>query len=369
MNALPESAMTFGAPGLYVQGPGMLDHLEPLLNGLGKRPMVLLSKSQMGALRGQLERSLGALAEHAHFELFPGECTARAIAVAAQAGRDKGCDLIVGIGGGKTIDAAKGAQILLNVPLAIVPSIASNDAPTSRLVVLYDENHVLSGTRLMKRSPDVVCVDTTLIANAPARFLLAGIGDAISKKFEASQAVAAGGRNFFGGRGGQTALAIADSCYRTLCNDGPAAMQAAQRRQPDAAFERLVEACVLGSGLGFESGGLSIAHSLLRGLTTIPSLGNALHGELVAVSLLTQLCASSMPEAQIVELLQLYQRIGLPSTFEALGLTEVLDEVARRVAQTTVATSPYVGNFEIKVTEQVLSDAMLRADRLARSVQ
>lgn len=111
----------------------MLDHLEPLLNGLGKRPMVLLSKSQMGALRGQLERSLGALAEHAHFELFPGECTARAIAVAAQAGRDKGCDLIVGIGGGKTIDAAKGAQILLNVPLAIVPSIASNDAPTSRL--------------------------------------------------------------------------------------------------------------------------------------------------------------------------------------------------------------------------------------------
>ncbi len=104
----------------------MLDHLEPLLNGLGKRPMVLLSKSQMGALRGQLERSLGALAEHAHFELFPGECTARAIAVAAQAGRDKGCDLIVGIGGGKTIDAAKGAQILLNVPLAIVPSIASS---------------------------------------------------------------------------------------------------------------------------------------------------------------------------------------------------------------------------------------------------
>ena len=94
-----------------------------------------------------------------------------------------------------------------------------------------------------------------------------------------------------------------------------------------------------------------------------------MHGELVAVSLLTQLCASSMPEAQIVELLQLYQRIGLPSTFEALGLTEGLDEVARRVAQTTVATSPYVGNFEIKVTEQVLSDAMLRADRLARSVQ
>jgi glycerol dehydrogenase len=43
------------------------------------------------------------------------------------------------------------------------------------------------------------------------------------------------------------------------------------------------------SGLGFESGGLSIAHAMTRGLSKVPGSREAMHGQQVAYGLLLQL--------------------------------------------------------------------------------
>lgn len=354
--------VAFGAPGCYWQGPGLLDHLQHLVADLGQRPLVLADAALGDGLRQLITDGLGPLATATRFESFAGECTAAAIDRAADAGRAHGCDLVIGAGGGKTIDTAKGARIQLNVPLVIVPTIASNDSPTSRLVVIYDEAHVLTETRLMRASPDRVLVDTALIARAPRRFLLAGIGDAISKRFEAGQAVGTGARNFFGGRGGQTALAIANHCYQTIRNDAQAALAAADRGEPDAAFERLVESCVLGSGLGFESGGLSIAHALLRGFSLVPSLARALHGEQVAVGLLVQLHAGNDSNVDVEELKAFYRRIGLPCTLEDLGLDEPLEAVVERIVERTVTTSPYIRHFRPPIARESLAEALREAN-------
>ncbi|MFT3803202.1 MAG: glycerol dehydrogenase [Burkholderiaceae bacterium] len=360
-------SMVFGAPGQYLQGPGLLAALGDVVAQHGRRPMVLIDRSLMDSVLHEVSAGLGPLAADARIVAFDGECTAEAIDAASRAGGEAGCDVVLGVGGGKTIDTAKGARMALQCPLVIVPTVASNDSPTSRLIVVYDAKHVLVGTRLMARSPDVVLVDTSVIARAPARFLRAGIGDAISKRFEVGQAVRAGGRNFFGGRGGVTAMAIAQACYRVIRDDARTALADVAERRGSPALERLIEACVLGSGLGFESGGLSIAHSMLRGFSTEPSLATALHGEQVAVGLLIQLCAGATPEVPPEELIAFYRSIGLPCSLRDLGCTRPLDEVLPAIVERTVRTSPYIGNFEVEVTESVLADAVLRADRLARA--
>ncbi|MCU0870527.1 MAG: glycerol dehydrogenase [Burkholderiales bacterium] len=370
MPVLPPATLAFGAPGRYLQGPGLIAYLHDALAGLGTRPLLLLDAALVDALGPVLRDGLGPLAAATHTATFAGECCDRAIDAAAEAGRTHRCDLVIGVGGGKAVDTAKGAAMALGVPIAIVPTIASNDSPTSRLVVVYDDAHVLVATRVMPHSPALVLVDTSVIVQAPARFLVAGIGDAVSKRFEVAQAVAAGGRNFFGGRGGETATAIARACYATLRRDAAAGLEAVRCGVPDAAFERLVEACVLGSGLGFESGGLSIAHSVLRGFSGVPSLGRSLHGEQVAVGLLVQLCAMPAPDADIDvdDLIRWYRAIGLPATLHDLGLADPVDAVADLVAQRTVATAPYIGNFECPVTAPMLADAIRTAQRRVDAV-
>lgn len=239
---------------------------------------------------------------------FGGECTAAEIA--ARAAETGDARLLIGVGGGKAIDTAKGAAIERGLPVAIVPTIASNDSPTSHIAVVYTTDHAVEGVRRMKTNPVLVLVDTAVIAGAPRRFLAAGIGDAMSKPYELAGALAGGGLNFFSGRPTELTQAIVSRAQEILLADSEAAMAAAA---PDEAFERVVEAAVLLSGLAFESGGLSIAHAMVRGLSVMPALGGLLHGEMVALGTLTQLAAGQGSAEEIRALAGFFRRIGLPT--------------------------------------------------------
>ena len=206
----------FGSPHRYVQGPGALDQLGELAAGYGQRPLVIADGVVLQLLRGRLERSLGSLAGATRFAEFGGECTADEITRLDAEARSVGADLVIGVGGGKAIDTAKGVRIGLGRPLFIVPTVASNDSPTSRLAVVYTPEHVLQEVRAMPVNPDVVLVDTAVIIEAPERFFVSGVGDALSKKFEAEQCFVTGGNNFYKARPPYLALTLADACYAAI---------------------------------------------------------------------------------------------------------------------------------------------------------
>ena len=352
----------FGSPHRYVQGPGALAQLGELAASYGKRPLVIADAVVLQLLRVRIEQSLGELAGATHFAEFDGECCADEIARLTTMAHAVGADLVIGVGGGKAIDTAKGVRIGLGRPLVIVPTIASNDSPTSRLCVVYTREHVLQEVRAMPVNPDLVLVDTAVIIEAPERFFVAGVGDALTKKFEAEQCFATAGNNFYKARPPYVALTLAESCYAVIRAHAEGALVAARTRQLNEDFERTVEATILLSGLAFENGGLSIAHSLTRGLSMVPEIARALHGEQVAFGLLVQLVLEERPEPFLAELLGFYARMGLPRSLAQLGYAGDVAQAAATIARGTWATAPYVRHLVKPVDEARIERAIRVAD-------
>jgi glycerol dehydrogenase len=352
----------FGAPRRYVQGPGALDRLGQLTADLAARPVVVVDADVLPRVQDALQ---AAFAERRHLILpFRGEVTRAAIGELVAQAEAIEADAVVGIGGGKALDASKGVAKGLALPFIAAPSIASNDSPTARSMAIYDEQHALVAIENLTESPVLVIADTALIVAAPARFLRAGIGDAIAKKFEAERAFADGAMNFFDGRPPRTALAIADHCNRTLREHGVAAMAAAEAHQADEAFEAVVEANILMSGLAWENGGLSYAHAVVRGLVKARGAAAAAHGDHVAYGTLVQLAIEDRDDAFILELMRFYRQVGLPSSLPELGMdAPQADDIAELGRLTTVG--PQGGRILIRVEAHRIATAIERVERLA----
>lgn len=360
---------TIGFPGRYVQGPGALDALGTLLRELSVARAFLLIDP---FVRNTLAPRIRAACETAGVVLadadFPGECTAATIASLSDTARAAQAGAIIAVGGGKAIDTAKGIALALGAAIVVCPTIASSDAPTSRHIVIYDERHHVAGVDFLPRNPDAVVVDTDVIIAAPRRFFAAGIGDAISKKFEAEQCARAGGLNSYGTPAGLTAGLLADQTYRILIADGAQAYRDVGQRRHSATVERVVEATVLLSGVGFESGGLSLAHSLVRGFNTIPAMSNALHGELVAFGTLVQMFAEGRTAEEIDAVARLLLDTDLPVRLADLGqATPLGDAEWANVVSVTLSTK-YARHMVPTLTEARLLEALTRADAYGQTL-
>lgn len=359
---------TIGFPGRYIQGPKALDCLAGLLKELDIKKPVTVADAMVA------ERILPAtlaLLEQQGFTVghlvFPGECTADNIATMADQARQYAPDAVIALGGGKAIDAAKGVARRLGIALIVCPTIASNDAPTSRLIVLYDDQHRVAGVDYLTRNPDAVVVDTDIIVQAPARFFAAGIGDAISKKFEARQCKLAHGMNSYGTPPLNTALMLADMAYSTIVEFGVPAYRAVAEQRLTPEVERVIEGTVLLSGIGFESGGLSLAHALIRGLTAIPAIASQLHGELVAFGTLVQLIVEQRTPAEIDELIGVLSGVDLPVSFAQLGMAGVPGQAELDLIVDLTMKAAYSRNMSPALTAGALAGALVEADRLGRA--
>lgn len=346
----------FAAPLRYVQGPDALDTLGDELARLNSsRPLVLCDPAVRESLAPRLEVN-GAKIIRFGGEVSPGEITR-----VSDAAKDAGADAIVGVGGGKTLDTAKAVAHPSRIPLVIVPTIASTDAPTSALAVVYDDEGAFLEYRFFGRNPDVVLVDTALIAQAPVRFLVAGIGDGLATFFEAESSASTRKPTMAGGPPLQAATTLARLCYETLLTNGLAARQAAERGVVTPALERVVEANTLLSGLGFESGGLGAAHSIHNGLTALHETHAYWHGEKVAFGLIAMLVLEGRPQELIDEVVDFCLRVGLPVTLGDIGVEADADTLAP-VGEAACAESETIHNEPIQVTPSMVVGAMLAAD-------
>lgn len=354
----------FGAPHRYYQGPGAFDLLGQVAAPFGQNPLIVADAFVLQMLGDRLAAVCSASGLTPILRPFEGEITYSAIAALTASLDGALPGIAVGIGGGKSLDAAKAVALKLRLPVVTIPTIASNDSPTSAAIAMYDERHTMIAVDRLHRSPEAVLVDTALIAKAPLRFLLAGIGDAISKKFEADGCRDGTGITPFGTRPTLIAIAIADACYTTLRRHAVAGVSAAAKGEVTPDLEAVIEATLLMSGLGFENGGLSLAHSLTRGLVKVRGTRDAIHGDQIAWALLVQLAAEGRPDAFIRELLQFYREIGLPTNLAQLGLANASSAEVDEIARWTM-TAPHLANMALPMDTALIVEAIWRAEILS----
>jgi len=352
-------------PGRYVQGAGALSRLGRELSRLGGRHLLICSphalEHLLPPLLPELEQAVAVRAER-----FGRECTDQEIERLLAAALDFGALAVTAIGGGKTLDAAKAVASRAGVPVAVVPTIASTDAPCSSVCVVYTPEGVFERADLLPRNPDLVLVDTEVMAQAPARFLVSGMGDALATWFEAESCRVSRGRNIAGDAGSMAAHALARLCYETVRDWGLAARTACEAHVVTPALERVVEANTLLSGLGFESGGLGAAHSIHNGLTALPGVHGLYHGEKVAFGVLASLFLTDKPVALMDEVYTLCEVLGLPTTFADLGLEGVSDVELQRVAEKTCAEEESIHNEPVEISPHLVLSALKAADAEGR---
>ena len=177
---------------------------------------------------------------------------------------------------------SKAVAYYVKKPVVIVPTIASTDAPCSSLSVIYSDEGVFEKYLFLPSSPNMVLVDTEIVSHAPARLLVAGIGDAMATYFEARACYRSDADNCLNGKCTKASLALAKLCYETLLEDGKSAVLAVNSKVCTKAVENIIEANTYLSGIGFESGGLAGAHAVHNGLTAIEATHKLYHGEKVA---------------------------------------------------------------------------------------
>lgn len=356
-NGLPISAV-FAAPGKYIQGRGAIGRLGEILEQLGSsKPLILQDPIVQEIMGDSLKGLQGATPVE-----FGGECSPEEIDRVADTAREADADAIVGIGGGKTMDAAKSVAHPASLPLVIVPTIASTDAPTSSLSVVYDEEGAFLEYRFFERNPSAVIVDTGIIARAPVRFLVAGIGEGLSTYFEANASSKTRKQTMAGGAPTLAAVTLARLCYDTLLEHGLAARLAVEQGAVTPAVEMVVEANTLLSGLGFESGGLAAAHSIHNGLTALEGTHHFWHGEKVAFGVLSMLMLEGQPAEVVEEVVDFCLKVGLPVALEDIGLEGVSREELEKVAEAACAEGETIHNEPFEVHPEMVLDAMLAAD-------
>ena len=364
-----EPLRIFGAPGRYVQGPGIMARAGHFISSLGVTHAAVLSSRRSQAAEGrELLKGLDAAGFETTPATFAGECSFDEIHRHATALEGTGADVLVAVGGGKCVDTGKSIADRLGVPLVVVPTLASNDAPCSAVSVIYTPEGASDDVEFFPVSPAMVLVDTAIVAAAAERYLVAGMGDAMATGYEARVTAAnPHGATCMGGRPTLAGEALSELCGRTLYADGVAAAAAVAASAVTPALERIVEANTLLSGLGFESGGLAAAHAIAQGFTVVPEIEHAnLHGELVAMGLLVQLVLEERPD-ELERVARFSASVGLPVHLGQLGPAAVTEATLDAVLAGAM-DFPFLPNMPSPVNAPTLRAAVGEADRLGRRV-
>jgi len=357
------------SPQKYIQGAGALNNVAEYAKNYGKKSYIIADNFVQGLIKDKIKNSYknqeGTLYE---FGLFNGESSLEEIEKHLKVAKELDVDVIIGIGGGKTLDTAKAVAFKYNKPVIICPTLASTDAPTSALAIIYKPTGEFESYMHLPFNPNIVLLDTELVINAPTRFLVSGMGDALATYYEAKVCVDANSKNMAGGLSTKAAFALATLCKDTLYKYGIEAKNACDNKKINEAFENVVEANTLLSGLGFESSGLAAAHSVHDGLTELEETHHFMHGEKVAFGTIVQAVIDKNYE-ELEKIVRFNLAVGLPVNLEDLGIVEDVKKKVMIVAEKTVHKDETIHSYPYKMTKEIVYDAIINADEFATNIK
>lgn len=348
------------APLKYIQGVNALEHFYENIKDFGSNFLFVCSNSAYKATHDQLEKSFGESKTKRIYEVFGGISSVGEINRMRELVRKEKIDVVIGVGGGSAIDTSKATAYYEHKRVAIVPTVCATDAPCTGLSVIYNDDHSFNSYLFYPNNPDFVLVDTQVIANAPTKFLVAGMGDALGTYFEARECYKTNSLSLENGGITLSSMALCKLCYETLLKNGVAAKISNDNHIVSKEFEAIVEANTYLSGVGADNGGLCVAHSFYNGVTSL-NKKTAMHGNCVAYGTLVQLLLENGDKEEFYKVRDFMYSVGLPLTLEEVGMTR---EDALAVAKASCQEGESIHNFAGDVTVEQLESAILLCDSI-----
>lgn len=350
----------------YVQGRDALLKFHEEMGYMGHRWLFVCSRSGYASSHDKIEKSFGDSTDYRRYEIFGGVSSISEIQKMQKIVEDDSIDVVVAAGGGSAVDTAKATAYYTGRRIVILPTVAATDAPCTGLSVIYNDDHSFNRYLFYPQNPDAVMVDTTIIANAPVKFLIAGMGDALGTYFEGRASLRTESPNLEGAGITRAGMAIARLCYDTLRQYGVQAVEACRNHVVTPALENIVEANVYLSGVGADNVNCAAAHSFYDGATALEGK-HAQHGYYVAFGTLTQLVLEGVPTDEFSDVQNFCLEVGLPVTLAELGITT--EDQIRTIAEHACVPEETIHNLAGDVTPEELYCAIIQADAMGRKVK
>lgn len=347
------------APAQVLRGDHALEQAGSAIARLGTRPLVVGGDRSLAATLPRLQPILDEQQLQASITNYGTDCSEASLAAMRQAVTAHRADLIIGVGGGKALDAAKLLAHHCQLPVVTIPTSAATCAAWTALSNVYSEQGAFLYDVSLERCPDLLLLDYDLVATAPQYTLVAGIGDAIAKWYEASVS---------SGDSEQTLIISAVQQARVL-RDILFQKSATALKEPGcAAWKEVVDATVLLAGVIGGLGGAQCrtvaAHAVHNGLTHLP-VHSSIHGEKVAYGILVQLRLEEMVQGNLLaatsrqQLLKFYSELQLPQKLSDLGLGEITLNELEQAAEIALAPKSDIHRLPFKVAVEQLMAAMV----------
>lgn len=346
------------APSQVVRGSDILAESGSLLARLGQRPLVVGGVHTLQTAAPFLADMLSELTVCR--SSYRTDCCEPTLVQLRQAVNDHAADLIIGVGGGKALDTAKLLAYQTQLPVVTIPTSAATCAAWTALSNVYSEQGAFRYDVGLPICPNLLLLDYELVATAPKRTLVAGIGDAIAKWYEASVS---------SGHSSQTLIISAVQQARILRDILFQKSATALENLGGEDWREVVDATVLMAGVIGGMGGAQCrtvaAHAVHNGLTQIPTSHSMLHGEKVAYGILVQLRLEEMETGNALavaarqQLLRFYTQIGLPMTLGDLGLGDMSLMELRQAAEFACQPTSDIHHLPFEVSPQQLMAAMV----------
>lgn len=299
----------------YVRFNGAAQKVGEYLSEDYRKPVVITGEHSWEAFR-KAGGDVGANVPVLHYD---GSVTFRNMDELTKQVLDAGADVIVAIGGGRLCDTAKGVHHNTNLPIVTVPTIAATCAASSSVIIVYDENGKRIAGVPLRHGAELVIADPSIIAAAPERYLIGGIGDTLAKWYEAEGIQ----MHLSNPEPADTLGLMAAKVTRDyLIREGDLAIESVRRGESDETLGHMVDvivhvaSCV--GGFAGKNGRVSGAHAVHNGLTACPETQVSTHGQKVAYGILVQLAAQGDWD-EFDRLIPAYRKIGLPCSFEEVG--------------------------------------------------
>ncbi len=302
----------------------MLAEAGAAIAQLGKRALVIGGEHTLKLIQPHLKPVLKQHGVAFAQSSYSPDCSETTLTALHQAVQQQQADVIIGVGGGKALDTAKLLAYQCQLPIVTVPTSAATCAAWTALSNIYSNQGAFQYDVSLARCPDLLLLDYDLIATAPQRTLVAGIGDAIAKWYEASVS---------SGHSQQTLIISAVQQARILRDILFQKSLTALQNPGGEEWRQVVDASVLLAGVIGGVGGAQCrtvaAHAVHNGLTHLLASHDILHGEKVAYGILVQLRLEELIQGNQLaatarhQLLKFYAEIGLPKSLEELGLTAI----------------------------------------------